>query len=326
MAKKDNAQAQAQAQAQDERAKVQNPSTEIIEREQNTKASMEQTAGEVKNVLSAFVSEGVTTLSEVGTRVITYQTETKNGIVTHTIFNPTVVSATNTICMALDAGAKLDRMECIELATMDAETLKGAGVKGGLKEWFKDVLKGRIDPNTASRYRRVGRVFGRKYEDEDGVTRYEWRHPIPEDASLTVLAQVLPLVGLPKGEEGDKLTEEEVTDLFRKFCKDYVYTGRLTLNATLSTVRDQIKKIQNPDKDDITIKPKEVTDSENSAQNAQIAQEQEVTPEMVQAEQTEEAILAVQFLYEYFKADENALTHLEALTEILNAQTETENK
>ena len=139
MSKKDNAQAQAQAQTEDTRAKVQNPNTELADYNANKEESLKATVNEVANISTAFQGFGITELSEVGTRVINYQTETKNGLVTHTIFNPAVVSATNIICMALDAGAKLDRMECIELATMDAETLKSAGVKGGLKEWFKDV-------------------------------------------------------------------------------------------------------------------------------------------------------------------------------------------
>lgn len=252
-------------------------------------------------------------LTEVdGHKAFTYIEKTKDGeLVSKTVYEPSVVAVYEKVDYLTQVARISVKALCIELGHLDIEGVKKAGIKGGFNGFISKCFGRDLDTNTAQRYRRIGKVFGRSYVDETGKTQYMWHEPISQDVSVTNLGQVLSLVDLPK--EWEDMEDAEIFKLYKRFIDNYVLTGKISLDSTLKDLRQAMK--------DLKTEVATVNATEVSSEPVQ-AQEKEVTPEMVQAEKTEEATMAVQTLYTYFEGNTTVLAMLAQIAEAIGNDAE----
>lgn len=238
--------------------------------------------------------------------------------VKHTCFDPAIVSVYEKVEFLTQVGNESRKALCIELAGVTREMVKKAGFKGGFNAFISNCFGARLDPNTAQKYRKVGRVFGIKTEME-GKVGYRWKEPIAVNVSVTNLSQVLGLVDLPKNWE--ELTDAEMEKVYLKFAQAYIYSGRINLDCTLSDLREAIRKVQNDiDGTGLATEQKgaqgaqDEQDEQKGAQDAQDAQDEQ--DEHIDDEQEVLTVYLDAFRV-HFKGNDEALSLIAKLAELL---------
>ena len=250
--------------------------------------------------------------TETGNRAFTYTERTKDGqLVEKTVFEPAIVEIFERVDYLTQVSDESRKALCIELSLITEEAIKKAGIKGGFAGFITKCFGAKLDSNTAGRYRRIGKVFGTKSITEtDGTVRtsYVWKSPISADVSVTNLGQVLGLVGLPK--DYDKLSDDEICELYDKFVSTYIVSGALSLDCSLKELRKAIRELS----DMVTATAEEVENGET--ENGENGEPENGEPENGETNE-ESATLALDTLALYFKGNEKALALLTELSEML---------
>lgn len=130
---------------------------------------------------------------------------------------------------------------------------------------FKLMPKLAIDRTTAAKYRKVG--LWATIVGDDGKRRF--RNGIDADVSINTLDRCTTLVAVDtngKKVDLESCNSEELEKLYNQFYQKYVITGKISLNASQSTVKEQIANILKEEKNVVkTIEEDTSKNSDNSS-------------------------------------------------------------
>lgn len=245
-----------------------------------------------------------------GHKSFSYKEKTKDGeIVLKTVYEPALVAIFEKVDYLTQVSDASRKALCLELAGINAEMLKKAGIKGGFNGFIEKCFGVKLDANTAGRYRKVGVVFGTR--DDNG--RAVWKAPISADVSVSNLDVVLPLVNLPKNWED--LSAKEIDSLYDDFVGKYIVTGLISLDATQKELKRQKHDLFNmvegvaSEIDNSITSDKTVTTDETVTIDETVSSDKTVT--------IDNCVEYVDALMVHFKGNEKALELLAQIAELL---------
>lgn len=255
-------------------------------KQNNSLVALEQAKQEIFATESNFISAMLSIVPDTDDMVVKVG---EKDLTDKTLKNVTVTAQT----LQAFAGVSTKAL-CCKLSEVDTETAKHDGFK--VMAFITGALPN-LAPSTARLYYLVGRIFG------DSATM-TWRQPVPSSVSISNLTDLVKAKGLINTTKIEEATEKDLVARFEEFIRKYVDTGLIHLNATQKDLRAEIKAIQNPDKADIVTTAEDVTDTE---------QEQDTKSTDVPAteqEQEQDARLALDTLFTYFKGNDKVLEYL----------------
>ena len=203
---------------------------------------------------------------------------------------------------------------------------KSAAESIGLKK-ATDLLKAkfskRYDENTILKYYNIGKFFG----DTD-CEGYEYREGIDSDVAVSNLDCVLSLAMDIVKERFDtkdlqSLKDEEIMSAYNTFYARYIATGDITLSATQSTVKKQVKSIRKGVIDGEVTKEETVdgntntdTDTDNGNTDADTNLEIDNVVETIRS--------FVDYIGQHFEGNSKVSKALATIIKELETETETE--
>ena len=267
---------------------MENKTLEILSQNINT-ISLQETTG---NITRDYVLIPVQTKDENGNK-ITVMRKCRNEL---------AVNSLATIDVLTQVRGKSLKMIVLGMAKITDEHAKS--VDKSLKS-AKALIHAKFpeySENTIQKYRNIGLLFSNNVNDSADFSYIGF---IDEDISISNLDVVLTLIKL---ESIEKASVEERQKAVADFYDKYIATDRIHLSKSQNDLKDEVRKILNPD---ITVEGKVIDEKTEDGQTEDgQTEETEETEEEVQKEQAQYSIEHLKVIFTGNKKAEKAIAIL----------------